>query len=129
MFSARVQQRRVFVVGVLGVWVAFAISVFVSDDLGVLALTYTLAAAGVLVAIGLFLFAPTRIEIAPDAIRLVARRTTTTYVPDEMIVLRLGPGRFALVRPATNRTLAVFRSGDEAEARAALEAAGARVVS
>jgi hypothetical protein len=135
VYSAPVPRRWsvLFIVG--GVLVASAIgfgewlqsSTLTSVYLTATAFSFVLVAAAILVALALFL--PNRIEIRPDEIQLVARRTVSRYVPEEMRVRRSHPGgTFSFERRKTGRVLARFQPTDPEAAVVAFSNAGVEVV-
>jgi hypothetical protein len=127
-YTAPVLRRRSFVLGILGTWIAFLVGLFVmAFDFVFVAVFFSIAVASVFVAIALYLFMPTHIDVEPAQITLVARRTTTTYLPGDMAIRRKRPGQWAFIRRRTGRTLAVFGDRDDATVEQIFGAAGVEI--
>lgn len=138
LYDAPVRRRGMVLVVVAAIFVtaaAFLGSMFSNSSYGG-AFTSALLITAVLLAGGVFVLLlsmmPTRIEVDAPAtgqgeIRLIAPRSTTTYVPAEMEIRAEPNGDFALVRIRTGRKIAAFHTPDPSSAVAAFGAAGARI--
>jgi hypothetical protein len=135
-YSAPVPRRWSLLLIVGGVLVAAAVgtgvwirsSALAEVYLTAVAISFIALAAAILVV--LVLFMPTRIEIHPGEVQLVAPRTVTRYVPGDMLVRRSHPGGlFSFERRQTGRVLARFQPPDPEAAIAAFTTAGVEVVS
>jgi hypothetical protein len=132
MYDARVVPRRSVTFIVAGAAVAAVVGFgFVGNsgfsDAFFRASFITLFALAGGVALAVSLLTPTRIEVDATEIRLIARRATTRYRPEDMAIVRRPDVTYALIRRKTGRTLAIFRPHDVTEAEAAFSAAGAHI--
>jgi hypothetical protein len=132
MYEARVLPRRSVTTIVVGAGVAAVVG-FASignagfSDAFFRASFITLFAIAGGVGLVIALLMPTRLEVDDHEIRLIARRATTRYRPDDMAIVRRPDETYSLVRRKTGRTLAIFRPSDHVEAEAAFSAAGAHI--